>query len=133
MGRAFRDGRPIRVGAGRVEKAKLRELNVKAGMPSVDEARHILLESLDAAKAGGVRLLKVIHGYGSTGVGGKLRGALRRSLELRKKEGAIKGFIRGEEWSLFSEEARGLCDRFPFLREDPDYCRENPGITIVEV
>lgn len=112
---------------------KLREINIKAGMPSVDEARALLLESLLTAKAGGVRLLKVIHGYGSTGVGGRLRSALRRSLELRKKEGAIKGFIKGEEWTLFNEDARALCDRFPFLRDDPDYSRENPGITIVEL
>jgi len=116
-----------------VEKARLRALDIKAGMPSVDEARRILLESLQTAKAGGVRVMKVIHGHGSTGVGGKLRGALRRSLTLRKKEGAIKGFIQGEEWGLFNEEARALCDRFPSLRDDPDYNRENPGITIVEL
>lgn len=114
-------------------RSELRELNIKAGMPTVDEARRILLESLQAAKTGGVRVLKVIHGYGSTGVGGKLRGALRRSLELRKKEGAIKGFIKGEEWTLFNEEARALCDRFPSLRDDLDYNRENAGITIVEL
>jgi len=112
---------------------KLREINIKAGMPTVEEARGLLLESLAAAKAGGVRVLKVIHGYGSSGVGGKLRGALRRSLAIRKKEGAIKGFIPGEEWTLFHEEARALCDRFPFLRDDPDYSRENPGVTIVEL
>jgi len=114
-------------------KAPLWELNIKAGMPSVDEARGILLENLQSAKAGGIRLLKVIHGHGSTGIGGKLRGALRRSLALRKKEGAIKGFIQGEEWGLFNEAARALCDRFPSLRDDPDYNRENPGITIVEL
>lgn len=116
-----------------MEKPKLRELNIKASMPTVDEARRILLESLQTAKAGGVWVLKVIHGHGSTGVGGKLRGALRRSLELRKREGAIRGFIKGEEWGLFNEEARALCDRFPSLREDADYNRENPGITIVEL
>lgn len=114
-------------------QGKLRELNIKAGMPTVDEARRILIESLETARSGGVRVLKVIHGYGSSGVGGKLRGALRRSLELRKKEGAIKGLIKGEDWSIFNEEARGLCDRFPFLRDDQDYNRENPGITIVEL
>lgn len=114
-------------------RAKLQELNIKAGMPTVDEARRILIESLQTARAGGVRVLKVIHGYGSSGVGGKLRGALRRSLELRKKEGAIKGFIKGENWNIFNEEARGLCDRFPFLRDDQDYNRENPGITMVEL
>ena len=97
------------------------------------EARRILIEGLQTAKSGGVRVLKVIHGYGSSGVGGKLRGALRRSLELRKKEGAIKVIIKGEDWSIFNEEARGLCDRFPFLRDDQDYNRENPGITIVEL
>jgi hypothetical protein len=116
-----------------VPKATLREVNIKAGMPTVDEARRILLEQIQTARMSGVRLLKLIHGYGSSGVGGKLRGALRRSLALRKKEGAIKGFIQGEEWTLFNEEARVLCERYPFLRDDPDYSRENPGITIVEL
>lgn len=116
-----------------MRKATIREVNIKASMPSVDEARRILLEAIETAKAGGVPLLKVIHGYGSSGVGGKLRGALRRSLALRKKEGGIRGFIRGEEWGLFNEEARALCNRFPFLRDDPDYNRENAGITIVEL
>ncbi|HEU4334991.1 MAG TPA: Smr/MutS family protein [Candidatus Eisenbacteria bacterium] len=116
-----------------METSKVREINIKAGMPTVDEARRLLLEGLQTAKAGGVRVVKVIHGYGSSGVGGKLRGALRRSLSRRKKEGAIKGFIQGEDWTLFNEEARALCDRYPFLRDDPDYSRENPGITIVEL
>jgi hypothetical protein len=26
-----------------------------------------------------------------------------------------------------------LCDPYPYLRDDPDYNRENPGITIVEL
>ena len=47
--------------------------------------------------------------------------------------GGIRVFIRGEEWGLFDEDARGLCERFPDLREDTDYNRENPGITIVEL
>jgi hypothetical protein len=115
------------------KQGAIREINVKATMPTVEEARRHLLHELDAAKAGGVRVLKVIHGYGSSGVGGKLRGALRRSLALRKGEGTIKGFITGEDWNLFNEEARALCDRFPTLRDDPDYSRENPGITIVEL
>ena len=111
----------------------VREFNVKATMPTVEEARHLLLDELASAKAGGVRVLKVIHGYGSSGVGGKLRGALRRMLALRKQEGSIRGFIPGEDWNLFNEEARALCDRHPALRDDPDYSRENPGITIVEL
>lgn len=115
------------------KKGSIREVNIKATMPTVEEARRHLLDELASAKAGGIRILKVIHGYGSSGVGGKLRGALRRSLALRKKEGAIKNFIAGEDWSLFNEEARALCDRFPALRDDPDYSRENPGITIVEL
>jgi hypothetical protein len=115
------------------KRGAIREVNVKATMPTVEEARRHLLDELAAAKTGGVRILKIIHGYGSSGVGGRLRGALRRSLALRKKEGGIKGFIAGEEWGLFNEEARALCDRYPALRDDPDYSRENPGITIVEI
>ena len=116
-----------------MRKGAIREFNVKATMPAVEEARRLLLDELASARAGGAGVVKVIHGYGSSGVGGKLRGAVRRSLALRRKEGAIKNFIAGEDWSLFNEEARSLCDRFPALRDDPDYSRENPGITIVEL
>jgi hypothetical protein len=60
-----------------------------------------------------------------------LRSALRQSLSQRKRDGKIRGFVAGEEWSIFEDDAREALDRCPELRKDPDLNRQNSGITIV--
>ena len=70
---------------GWVAMGNLKILNIEAGLPTVEEARSILLAELKQAKQSGVKAIKVIHGYGSTGKGGALRGGLRTSLLRRKK------------------------------------------------
>ena len=106
-------------------------LNIKAGMPSVEEARRRLIVAITSAKARGVGVLKIVHGYGASGVGGKLRGALRRSLSLRRKEGLIEEVIYGEKWSVFEEHSLSLIDRYPVLRRDQDLNMSNEGVTLV--
>ncbi len=106
-------------------------LNIEAGMPTVEEARQRLLAELRQAKQAGVAAVKVIHGYGSTGKGGALRGALRSSLLRRKKEGLVTRVIFGEKWDVFEENARYAIECCPELRSDRDLNRSNEGITIV--
>jgi hypothetical protein len=110
-----------------------RVINIKCDMPTVEEARRKLVLAINSARADGVQVLKVIHGYGSKGVGGALRDALRKSLLKRRKEGVVSLIVFGEAWGMFNEQARALRDRYPFLRDDDDYNRENPGVTIVEL
>jgi len=105
-------------------------LNIEANLPTVDEARRLLLAELRSAKAAGVLAVKIIHGYGSTGKGGALRGALRISLLRRKKEGLVTRVIFGEKWSVFEDDARYALERCPELRHDRDLNRSNEGITI---
>ena len=111
----------------------IRTYKIEDGRPGVEEARRLLMQEIKASKSAGYRFLKLIHGFGSSGVGGDLRIALRKSLTKRRSEGMIRGFIPGEKWSPFSQEARDVVDRFPALGRDTDYARENPGITIVEL
>jgi len=87
--------------------------------------------SLVAAKREGVKVLKVIHGYGSSGKGGALCIGLRKSFGLRKKEGVIKDFIAGEDFSIFNDTVLTLLEAVPELRGDPDLGATNEGITIV--
>jgi len=47
------------------------------------------------------KLIKIVHGYGSTGVGGKIRTAVRQRLKSKKATGSIMDFIPGEEFSMF--------------------------------
>ncbi len=106
-------------------------LNIKGDMPTVEEARRRLLDAIKSARARGVQVIKVIHGYGSSGVGGQLRPALRKSLARRRKEGLVKEFIIGEAWSAFDERTRACLEQHPSLRSDPDLDRSNEGMTIV--
>jgi len=105
--------------------------NVEAGLPTLDDARRLVMAEIKQAKRDGVKVLKVIHGYGSSGKGGKLCVGLRKSFGLRKKEGAIKDFIAGEDFSIFNDKVLALLETVPDLRGDPDLGAANEGITIL--
>lgn len=105
--------------------------HIKAGLPRVGEARQRLAAELDRARASGAVAVKVIHGYGSSGVGGALREAIRRSLQKRRKEGRVRAFVAGEKWDLFDPVAREVLEACPDLARDPDLNRYNEGITVV--
>ena len=102
-------------------------------MPDLDTARRRLLAEMDAARKQDVLVLKVIHGWGSSGEGGKLGPAIRKSLRLRVKEGNATLVIPGERFSSDTSEGRELVQRHPQLRRDRDFNRANPGITLVEI
>src|SRR5262245_12196507 len=108
-------------------------LNLETGFPTVDDARRRLLGEIQSARARGVRVIKVIHGWGSSGEGGKLGPAIRKSLRLRVKEGKASFVLPGERFSSDTNEGREFVQRHPNLRNDRDYNRTNPGITLVEL
>jgi len=95
--------------------------------------RRRLLAEMEAAREENVRVLKVVHGYGSSGGTGKLAIGIRKSLRLRVKEGKALLVVPGERYSSDSIEGRELVKRYPALRSDRDFNRMNPGITIVEL
>jgi hypothetical protein len=109
----------------------IRTFNVEAGMPTLEDARRLVTEEIKRAKREGTRVLKVIHGYGSSGKGGALCIGLRKSFGLRKKEGVIKDFIAGEGFSIFDEKVLALLEAVPELRGDSDLNAINEGVTIL--
>jgi DNA-nicking Smr family endonuclease len=44
----------------------VRTFNVEAELPTLDEARRLVIEEIKQATRAGARVLKVIHGYGSS-------------------------------------------------------------------
>jgi len=109
----------------------LREVNIKADLPSVDDAIRKITYNIKNAGVFGVSAIKFIHGYGSTGKGGTIRTEARKYLERQKNNRSIKGYINGEDFSIFDETTRNaftVCDE---LRRDSDLERHNNGITIV--
>ncbi|HAF61631.1 MAG TPA: hypothetical protein DCK95_04825 [Anaerolineaceae bacterium] len=115
------------------KKQKTQELpylNIEAGMPSLVEANRKMGQFINEAKHSGTRVIKIIHGYGSSGVGGKLRIGLRQELAARKQNGKIKDFIPGERFGKY-EEVMPYLNQYSQLARDPDYGRENAGITVI--
>ncbi len=78
-------------------------------------------------------VLKIIHGYGSSGKGGALRVGLRKSFALRKKEGVIKDYIPGEDFTIFNVAVLNLLEAVPELRGDPDLGATNEGVTFLRL
>jgi hypothetical protein len=76
-------------------------------------------------------VLKLIHGYGSTGAGGDIRIAVQKHLYEMVQNGQIRACIYGENWSKSNEEAWKLLQEHPDLKNDSDVGRANHGITIV--
>jgi hypothetical protein len=106
-------------------------INLEQGMPTVDQATHRMAGELIRARAQGAKVVKIIHGYGSSGVGGGLRIGIQAALAGWKRRGEIKEAVPGENWSIFDEGARRILDAYPDLNRDRDFGRSNAGITII--
>ena len=105
--------------------------NLEDGMPTVPQALARLAAELRAAQHQNIKLLKIIHGYGSSGAGGDLRIAIQATLRQMADCGNIRACIFGENWRRGDEEAWDLVKRFPSLKNDQDFGRGNRGITLV--
>ena len=105
-------------------------LNLEDGMPPVEEAISRLRTGLQEMKAGQVKVVKLIHGYGSTGRGGKIRTGIRNELAYMKRRGLIREFIRGEDFGPMDAASRRLAEQEQSITRDPDYGRMNHGITM---
>jgi len=100
-------------------------------MPLVADALQRLEQELAAAAQKKIAMLKLIHGYGSTGAGGDIRIAVQKRLRELEQSGRIRGCIFGEDWSKSNEIAWRLLQAQSELKSDPDLGRRNAGITIV--
>ena len=110
---------------------KLREVNLELGKPTVDHAMKRLPLEVRQSRSMNCAVLKIIHGYGSSGTGGKIRTASRRYLSELKKKGEIRDFIPGESFSIFEEATRQAFARCDALRRDEDLDRYNNGVTFI--
>ena len=109
--------------------AGLREVNLEAGKPFVDVAVKRLTQELRNSHHQNIAVMKIIHGYGSSGTGGRIRVEARRFLEGLKRKGDITDFITGEKF--FDEATRQAFLRCPALRQDRDLDRYNNGVTFI--
>lgn len=109
----------------------IKTVNLKTGMPLVHQAMQQLDRELALARQEGRTVLKLIHGYGSSGVGGDIRIAVQKRLIELTSHGEIRGCIFGENWTKSDEQSWALLRARPELKQDSDLGRRNLGITIV--
>ena len=111
--------------------ASLREINLELGKPYADAAIRRLTYELKQSERMGIKVLKVIHGYGSSGTGGRIRVEARQYLGRLLGRRDIKAFIPGEKFSIFDEDTRSALNLCPALRDDRDLDRHNNGVTFI--
>ena len=94
-------------------------------------ARAQLENEIDSCKLGGFTALKVIHGYGSHGVGGAIKKEIHVRLKQMKAQKLIRDYIPCETWTPSNpkrEQAIKICNE---LLADSDLYMLNSGVTIV--
>ena len=77
-----------------------------------------------------LRILKIVHGYGSSGVGGTIRQEVRNWAFANRRR--FKGIIEGEEYNLNQELTQALRMEVGNFY-DSDLSAGNAGITVIWV
>lgn len=118
---------------GRAEdlKTKVGSIDLEAGRPAAGTAIIKLENELKGARLRGVKVLRVIHGYGSSGQGGKIKRHVAGILPDLATRGLITSFIHGEDYTMFSVAGQELRSKYPELERHYRGDEGNPGITIV--
>jgi hypothetical protein len=106
-------------------------INLEAGRPGVELALHRMNEIIDDSVRNDVKVLTLIHGYGSSGKGGVIRSECRKMLDFLKSKGQIGDYIAGEDFNRRSGSVKSLLRRYPQLATDRHLNRGNKGITLV--
>lgn len=107
---------------------KVKEINLERGNPTVDTALRNLVNQLSTAKGAGYKAVIIIHGYGSSGVGGAIKPAVQMRLKERSLSGIVRDSVKGEDWLNRKKEFIEIC---PQLRDFSSYVDGNRGLTVV--
>ena len=109
----------------------VKEILLEENRPTWIEAKSILDIEIKNGKKSKVKCLVIVHGYGSSGVGGTLKGRTRSYLRDKLKNKEIKLVVYGEKFEMYDPDSRYLINTYP----DLSYCYGgfNQGITIVEL
>ncbi len=106
-------------------------VNLELGRPVLGLALQKLDNAIEDAEKNNIHVLTLIHGYGSSGKGGRIRSECRKNLDFMKSKGRIRDYIAGEEFSRKFGPARKLLQRYSQLSVDSNFNKGNRGITLV--
>jgi len=105
-------------------------INVEENLPTTREATDLLLTELDIARKSKYPIAKIIHGWGSHGIGGKLKEDIRLVLHNLVGNGDLKEIVYGEDWDIFNKKVYNLLITYPSLKKELDLFYGNIGVTV---
>ena len=94
----------------------------------VEEALHAARQKVRNSPS--LHILKIIHGYGSSGRGGSTRTLVRNWAYVHRNN--FRAIINGEEYTLFDGTTQHMRQTVGAY-DDPDLVRGNSGILIIWV
>lgn len=107
-------------------------LNLKFDNPSAEEALDRLTIGLRRASEVGIKVMILIHGYGASGQGGRIKWAVHDALENNYFSDRVDEYHYGEQTPFGSESYHGLLRRRPGLKAYLQHFKEgNAGMTIL--
>jgi hypothetical protein len=108
------------------------EINIKQGSPYVEEALELLTEQLRKCLELGIKAIILIHGYGSSGEGGRIKWAIHDALENNRYSDRVEEYFYGENVAYGSESYYALLKRRPGLKRYLKRFKEgNAGMTVL--
>ncbi len=108
----------------------MKTFNLEKGMPTVSDAGKHLAKIIRESKSNH-KVIKIIHGYGSSGVGGAIKISIHKSLRKRVKSNEIAAFIPGESISSMMGFDEWISKYKHLIQLDSDYKKGNDGITYI--
>jgi hypothetical protein len=107
-------------------------LNLKFDNPSAEEALDRLTIGLRRASEVGIKAVILIHGYGASGQGGKIKWAVHEALENNYYSDRVDEYHFGEQTAFGSEAYHALLRRRPGLKAYLKHFKEgNAGMTVL--
>ena len=107
-------------------------LNLEIGSPTGEEALDRLTRHIRGASEVGIRALIVIHGYGSSGAGGKIKWVVRDALKNNFFSDRVDEYYFGEDLAFASSGYHALLKRRPAVKEHlASYKVGNAGMTVL--
>ena len=107
----------------------MKTFDIKSGGQTVLEAQYDLENILKMMKH--EVAIKIIHGYGSHGVGGKIKHMTHHVLNECMTRKRISGFLPGEATTSLIGFDQLIHRYLQILKQDSDFHRGNDGITYV--
>jgi hypothetical protein len=108
------------------------EINIKQDGPYVEEALERLTDLLRKSIEVGIKAIVLIHGYGSSGEGGRIKWAIHDALENNRYSDRVDEYHFGENVAYGTQAYHTLLKRRPGLKRYLKRFKEgNAGMTVL--